>query len=128
MMNNQNISVSSPVQSTDEQPVISSRPPVLPPEGNGHLLARLSPFWRDRLVEGGLVLSMMLYYLIHSPLLSLPFLLIFTLLSWYRLSFAIALLPLTLPYYLEAYQKTVVGSAMFSLTEIALSICVVVGL
>jgi O-antigen ligase len=125
-MNNQNISVSSPAQSTDERPVISSRPPAFPPEGNRHLLARLSPFWQDRLVEGGLVLSMILYYLIHSPLLSLPFLLIFALLSWYRLSFAIALLPLTLPYYLEPYQKVVVGSAMFSLTEITLSICVVV--
>ncbi len=126
MMNNRNISVSSPAQSTDERPALSSRPPVPSPQGNGQLLARLSPFWRDRLTEGGLVLSMVLYYLIHSPLFSLPFLLIFALLSWYRLSFAIALLPLTLPYYLEAYQKTIIGSAMFSLTEITLSICVVV--
>src|SRR5260370_14910841 len=76
------------------------------------LLRGLSPFWHDRLVETGLILSMGLYYLVgnvhfgagnflHLPpyLYSFPFLAIFAFLSWYRLPFALALMPLALPYY-----------------------------
>lgn len=123
-MKNHNISVPLPVDNIDEQSPTASRPPVIPPEGKGNFTSRLSPFWRDRLIEGALILSMALYYSIHNPLLSLPFLLIFAVLSWYHLSFTIALLPLTLPYYL--YQKAVIGSEMFSLAEITLGICVLV--
>jgi len=96
-----------------------------------------SSFWRDRFVELGLILSMALYYVVGnthlqipvlpslfmrithvSPLLSLPFLLIFAVLCWFRLPFAVALLPLSLPYYL--LQKTVYSHYNFSLVEIAL--------
>src|SRR5713226_7594481 len=109
-----------------------------PPTTNTRLSRKLSPFWHDRLVEAGLILSMALYYIVGNenlgtgrlfhlnPLLSLPFLLIFALLGWYRLSFAVALLPLALPYYLQ--QKTVISHYSFSIAEIALAICVLVAL
>jgi putative inorganic carbon (HCO3(-)) transporter len=103
-------------------------------------------FWRDRLVEAGLILSMALYYVVgnknlqHVPvlssvfshltpipsLLSLPFLLIFALLCWYRLPVAVALLPLSLPYYL--IQKNVASHYNFSLVEITLWTCIAVAL
>jgi len=95
-----------------------------------------SSWWRNRLFEVGLILSMLCYYVVgnpnfHSgflaslnPLFALPFLLLFALLAWYRLSFAIALLPLTLPYYL--YQKGIIGNIRFSLSEITLGICVLI--
>lgn len=93
-------------------------------------------FWWDRLVEGGLVLSLALYYIFcnsnvpfgffpHADaLLSLPFWLVFAVFCWYRLPIAIALLPLTLPYYL--YQKPIIGTTRFSLAEIALATCVLI--
>ncbi|HEY4032497.1 MAG TPA: O-antigen ligase family protein, partial [Ktedonobacteraceae bacterium] len=116
---------------------------------------RTSSFWQHRLIEGGLILSMALYYLVgnpnidvpgHSqaaqllaslaqhvnPLYSLPFLFIFVLLSWYRLPFAIALLPLSLPYYYiqkTVYQTTIHGKThviAFSLVEITLWTCIAV--
>lgn len=108
-----------------------------PPPRNS-LLAKVSPFWRDHFIEAGLILSIALYYITGNanlgtggffhlnPLFSLPFLLIFAVLCWYRLSFAVALLPLALPYYL--LQKTVVGAYAFSLTEITLAVCLVVAL
>jgi putative inorganic carbon (HCO3(-)) transporter len=108
-------------------------------------------FWQDRLVEGGLVLSMALYYIVANPkvtlsrflylnfltplshlnpLFSLPFLLIFAVLCWYRLPFAVALLPFSLPYYLV--QKVVFvyqgRDFAYSLVEITLVICLVVSL
>jgi putative inorganic carbon (HCO3(-)) transporter len=116
----------------------SSQAPGSPPIAHIRLSKGLSPFWHDRLVETGLILSMFLYYLVGNenlgtgrlfhvnPLLSLPFLFIFALLCWYRLSFAVALLPLALPYYLQ--QKTVVSHYSFGLAEIALATCVVVAL
>lgn len=94
-----------------------------------------SAYLRNRLVEVGLILSMLCYYVVGNPnlpsgwlsslnpLFALPFLLLFALLAWYRLAFAIALLPLSLPYYL--YQKNIVGNIRFSLTEIILATCVV---
>jgi len=109
-----------------------------PPTANARLLKGLSPFWHDRIIEAALVLSMALYYVVGNanlgtgrlfqlnPLISLPFLLIFALLCWYRLSFAVALLPLALPYYLQ--QKTVVGHYSFNIAEITLVICVGVAL
>ncbi|HLL80948.1 MAG TPA: hypothetical protein VKT25_15670, partial [Ktedonobacteraceae bacterium] len=60
-----------------------------------------SPFWRDRLIELGMVLSMACYYVVGNtnlgsgrlfhinPLLTLPFLLVFAVLCWFRLSFAV---------------------------------------
>ncbi len=109
-----------------------------PPPTTSRLVKGLAPFWHDRIIEAALVLSMALYYVVGNanlgtgrlfqlnPLISLPFLLIFALLCWYRLPFAVALLPLALPYYLQ--QKTVVGHYSFSIAEIALAICVGVAL
>ncbi len=118
--------------------------PAEPPPDSGHKAeAEFSPFWRNRLVEGGLIVSIALYYMLgnanihigrftfaHSltahPLYTLPLLLIFGLLCWYSLPVAVALLPLSLPYY--AQQKVVYGHYAFSLVEIALATCVVVAL
>jgi O-antigen ligase len=114
-----------------------------PPLSVWPFLRGLSPFWHDRLIELGLILSMGLYYLVgntnfgaasifHIPpyLYSLPFLAAFAVLSWYRLSFAVALLPLALPYYM--YQKTVfsLGSRdlNFGLGEISVVVCALVAL
>lgn len=109
-----------------------------PPPYTFKLLRGISPFWHDRLLEAGLILSMGLYYLVgnvhlgagdflHLPpyLYSFPFLAIFACLSWYRLPFALALLPLTLPYYYMA-PKTVFSHYEFSLIEISLYTCVLV--
>jgi putative inorganic carbon (HCO3(-)) transporter len=116
----------------------ASQTPHNPPPDRVGLLTSLSPFWHDRLIEAGLILSMALYYFTGNqhlgtshffhlnPLYSLPFLLIFAVLCWYRLSFAVALLPLTLPYYL--LQKTVIGSYAFSMAEITLAVCLLVAL
>ena len=109
-----------------------------PPAAHSQLLKGLTPFWHDRLIEAGLILSITLYYVIGNenlgsgrlfhlnPLISLPFLLVFALLCWYRLPFAIALLPLSLPFYLQ--QKTVISHYSFSIAEIAFLTCLVVAL
>ena len=100
----------------------------------------VSSFWSDRLFEFGLILSMALYYIVGNPniklhlgaitqinpLFSLPFLLLFGILCWYRLPFALALFPLTLPYYL--LQKTIIGNTKFSLAEITIYTCLLVAL
>src|SRR5579875_820742 len=95
-----------------------------------------SPFWLDRLLEAGLILSLALYYSAGNthlgsgpffhlpPLWTLPFLLIFMILCWYRPATAIALLPLSLPFYL--LQKTVVNHYSFSAAEITLWSCLAV--
>ncbi|MGB8343901.1 MAG: O-antigen ligase family protein [Ktedonobacteraceae bacterium] len=111
-------------------PEQSSTPP-------GKRAVGLSGFSRDFLVGLGMVLAMALYYVIGNPniaytgiiarvnpLVSLPFLLIFLVLCWYRLPLALALLPLTLPYYL--HPKTVFDQYNFSLAEITLLVCVLV--
>ena len=114
-----------------------------PPDGSRRGNTWLTPFWHDRLVEGGLILSLALYYVIGNqnihighfsfapslfahPLYTLPFLLVYALLCWYRLPFAVALLPLFLPYY--AQQKNVYAHYAFSLAEITLATCVAVAL
>ena len=99
-------------------------------------------FWHMRIVEGGIILSMALYYFVGNPnihipslhlplqdlnpLYSLPFLLVFAVLCWYRLPVAIALLPLSLPYYY--IQKNVTQNLRFSLVEITLYTCIGIGL
>src|SRR6266566_9660695 len=127
----------------DEQEVIDGVDSELdvsinPPVDSGKHFKGISLFWHDRLVEAGLILSMVLYYVIGNanlgsgylfqlnPLFSAPFLLLFALLCWYRLPFAIALLPLTLPYYL--LHKTIVSHYSFSLAEITLGACLLVAL
>jgi putative inorganic carbon (hco3(-)) transporter len=99
-------------------------------------------FWRMRFIEAGMFISMALYYIVANPnihigslhiplqnlnpLYSLPFLLIFAILCWFRLPVAIALLPVSLPYYY--IQKNVTQSARFSLVEITLYTCVAIAL
>ncbi len=136
-MNNNITTVDAQQQNT----VLGS--PTKPPAVHRRMSTWFSPFWHDRLVESGLILSMALYYVVsnpnvhvghfsltsslfHNPLSSLPFLLIFAVLCWYRLPFAVALLPLSLPYYLQ--QKMVFRHYEFSLVEITLATCVVVAL
>ena len=115
-----------------------------PPPSRVRWLEQLSPFWHDRLIEAGLILSMGLYYLVGNPnfgagdflhlppyLYSLPFLAIFAILSWYRLAFTVALMPLALPYYFLA-PKAIFSLGKrnfeFSLAEITLIVCVLVAL
>src|SRR5438874_229342 len=110
-MSSQNPSALPSIDADAQQTVDGQQNISLPPEdrdGNG---VGLAPFWQDRLFEGALILSMGLYYTVGNPnlffgifpnanpLYSLPFLLAFAVLCWYRLPFAIALLPLALPYY-----------------------------
>ncbi len=139
---NENRTIDITALDTIKQKVVLSSP-TQPPSANRRINTRWSPFWHDRLVEGGLILSMALYYVVsnpnihighlsftsslfHNPLSSLPFLLIFAVLCWYRLPFAVALLPLSLPYYLQ--QKVVFRHYEFSLVEITLATCVLVAL
>src|SRR5436305_81548 len=122
------------IDGVDSELDVSIKPPV----DSGKHFKGISLFWHDRLVEAGLILSMALYYVIGNanlgsgylfqlnPLFSAPFLLLFALLCWYRLPFAIALLPLTLPYYL--LHKTIVSHYSFSLAEITLGVCLLVAL
>jgi len=124
-------------KTTDDTEANPQESNSLPP-GRSRLLKGLSPFWHDRLIEAALILSVALYYIVGNerlgtgslfdlnPLVSLPFLLIFAVLCWYRLSFAVALLPLALPYYL--LPKTMVGHYSFSLAEIVLGTCLLVAL
>jgi len=110
--------------------------PTNPPGVNGKHSKGIPLFWHDRLIEASLLLSMALYYVIGNtnlgsnaifhvnPLYTLPFLLVFAVLCWYRLPFALALLPLALPYYLK--HKTVYSHYSFSPAEIAFGVCVLV--
>src|SRR5438270_4927383 len=93
-------------QLTDDVDV-SDHPPVDSSRG----WQKLSPFWQNRSVEVGMILALGCYYVVGNsnlggnsiftlnPLLSLPFLLAFAVLAWYRLPFAVALLPITIPYF-----------------------------
>jgi len=142
-MSSKNISSPLPDASAtvQERDISNMNAPVPPPTGSDKKTAQFSPFWRDRLFEAGLIISMALYYVIGNPhiplgvpasiadmnpLFSLPFLLLFGVLCWYRLPFALALLPLSLPFY--GMQKLVFGSYNFSLAEITLATCLVVAL
>jgi putative inorganic carbon (hco3(-)) transporter len=110
------------------------------PTGNGRKLPTLISFWRERFFEGGLILSLLLYYIVGNPklpylyiapigpllnqLIALPFLVIFAVLCWYRLPVAIALLPLTLPFYLQ--QRAIIGEISFSIAEVTLAVCLII--
>jgi putative inorganic carbon (hco3(-)) transporter len=143
--------VRTPTLAADETPVEPGETPLPPVEGVYNppppytlkFLRSLSPFWHDRLIEAGLILSMGLYYLVGNPnfgagaflhlppyLYSFPFLAIFACLAWYRLAFAVALQPLALPYYYV--QKTVFSAGShhldFGLAEISLAVCALVAL
>src|SRR3989442_3565647 len=66
--------VSSPSSDIEKQTEQDRITPPVPPQGpgdQGRLLDRLPPFWHDRLVEAGLILSLGLYYIVcHSNLCS----------------------------------------------------------
>jgi putative inorganic carbon (HCO3(-)) transporter len=138
VMSSQNPSALPSIDADELQAANELQETTLPPEGKDRGPMRLSPFWRDRLFEGAMIISMGLYYTVGNPnlyfgifpnvdpLYSLPFLLIFAVLCWYRLPFAIALLPLALPYYY--LQKVVFSHYAFSLVEVTLGICVAVAL
>jgi putative inorganic carbon (HCO3(-)) transporter len=124
---------------TDEQiehDELVVKPSDTPPVDHLQEIDKRSPFWRDRLVELGMVLSMACYYVVGNtnlgsarifhinPLLTLPFLLIFAVLCWFRLSFAVALIPMAVPYYF--LEKPVISHYEFELAEIALGVCLLV--
>jgi putative inorganic carbon (hco3(-)) transporter len=160
-MNNQNIPLSRTYLPACVQDInqhtheLDTRPPIISIPSPSMPSMSTSLFWQQRLTEGGFILSMALYYLVGNPnikipghmqvfesltflaqhvnpLYSLPFLFIFALLSWYRLPFAIALLPLSFPYYYiqkTVYQTTLHGkthTVAFSLVEITLWTCIAV--
>ncbi|HET9999820.1 MAG TPA: hypothetical protein VFQ36_02935, partial [Ktedonobacteraceae bacterium] len=139
-MNSQNLispSDSSQNQDSKDAPASDVQPSDHPPVDGGSW-QRLAPFWQNRLVEAGMILSLGCYYVIGNgnlggsriftlnPLFSLPFLVIFALLAWYRLPFAVALLPITIPYYY--LEKPVYSHYQFELAEIALGVCLVIAL
>src|SRR6266536_4000352 len=142
-MNSQNSSLPLPDVNSDSSETETDTPSsssAHTPSGSGRNFITLTPFWRERSFEVGLVLSMLLYYVVGNPnlhilyfshlslllnqLISVPFLLIFGLLCWYRLPVAIALLPLSLPFYL--LRKVVIKNAALSLAEVTLATCLVV--
>lgn len=81
----------------------------------------------DRLVELGVCLPMLAFFYWptswpRTPALLL--LLVVAVLAWLRLEIAVALIPLTLPYYLLLQPLRTSGSPAFSLGELGLFICV----
>ena len=137
-MHGQNPSVTPSITAEVQQMTDRPQGKALPPVNTGRGVMGLTAFWQDRLFEFGLILSMALYYVVGNPnlqfgilpkinpLYSVPFLLLFAVLSWYRLPFAIALLPLSVPYYY--LQKMVVSHLAFSLVEVTLGICLIVAI
>ncbi len=87
-----------------------------------------------------MIASIGLYYLIGNwnlgsnavfhmnPLYSYPFLAIFAVLCWYRLPFAVALLPLTLPYYLLPKPLLNHYTYSFSIAQITFGICFIMAI
>ncbi|HLW01566.1 MAG TPA: O-antigen ligase family protein [Ktedonobacterales bacterium] len=92
------------------------------------MIARLGQSdWRswlpERLIELLLGLSMLLFALWQQPPASLVLLVCAAVLAWIRLEIAIALVPLTLPYYLDLEPLRSGGSLSFSVGELAILIC-----
>src|SRR5258707_9456213 len=77
-------------------------------------------------IVAGMLLSLAAYYLVPAPLLSLPPLLVFVVLVWFRLEVALCLLPMTFPFWYVP--KQVAGQAFFPLSEIVLAVCMAVAL
>ncbi|HKV57608.1 MAG TPA: O-antigen ligase family protein, partial [Ktedonobacteraceae bacterium] len=140
-MNSQDL-ISASDSSQDQDPQDASGSDVQladhPPVDHRRGWQRLAPFWQNRLIEAGMILSLGCYYVVGNgnlggsriftlnPLLSLPFLLLFALLAWYRLPFAVALLPITIPYYY--FEKPVYSHYQFELAEIVLGVCIAIAL
>lgn len=69
----------------------------------------------------GMLVGLAWFALVPAPLLDLPGLALFLVCAWRRLDLALCVLPLTFPYWFVP--KTVVGSKVFPLSEIALVCC-----
>jgi putative inorganic carbon (HCO3(-)) transporter len=92
------------------------------------MVARLTQSdWRswlpERLVELGLCLSLILFARWQQPPASLLLLVCAAALAWVRIEIAIALLPLTLPYYLDLVPLSYSASSSFSVGELSILIC-----
>ncbi|HEU5200154.1 MAG TPA: O-antigen ligase family protein [Ktedonobacterales bacterium] len=81
-----------------------------------------------RFIGVGLLLCFALFFFWQQPPASLLLLVVAACLAWIRIEVAIALLPLTFPYYLDLKPLTASGSPSFSLIELALFICLGVAL
>jgi putative inorganic carbon (hco3(-)) transporter len=80
--------------------------------------------WLDRreaLMIVAMVLGLAYFYLIPWPVLALPGLICFGLLAWKRLDIALALLPLTFPFWYVP--KRLFDNKVFPLSEIILAVC-----
>jgi O-antigen ligase len=75
---------------------------------------------------GAMVLGLAYFYCVPVPVLALPGLLLFAVLAWSRLDMALALLPLTFPFWYVP--KRLFGDKVFPLSEIVLALCVVLAL
>ena len=82
----------------------------------------------ERLVELLLCLSVLLFARWQHPPASFLLLLCAMVLAWLRIEIAIALVPLTLPYYLDLESLVSKGAPQFSVGELAILICVGVAL
>jgi putative inorganic carbon (hco3(-)) transporter len=81
--------------------------------------------WLDRreaLIIAVMVLGLAYFYLIPWPLLALPGLICFGFFAWKRLDIALALLPLTFPFWYVP--KRLFEDKVFPLSEIILAVCV----
>lgn len=81
-----------------------------------------------RFIGVGLCLSFMLFFFWHHPPASLLLLVVAAVLAYLRLEVAVALLPLTFPYYEKLQPLSASGYPAFSLTELGLFICLGVAL
>lgn len=79
---------------------------------------------RDRTLAILLTAGLAFYYLVPSPLVSLPGVLLFAVCAWRRPPLALSLLPLTFPFWYVP--KRVAGAVVFPLSEIALAVCAAV--
>ena len=80
----------------------------------------------DAPVIVGMIVGLAYFYLVPLPLLAMPGLVWFGLLAWKRLDAALALLPLTFPFWYVP--KRLFDDKVFPLSEIALAICVVLAI
>src|SRR5215467_16301246 len=71
---------------------------------------------------GAMVLSLAYFYCVPVPVLALPGLLLFAVLAWSRLDMALAILPLTFPFWYVP--KRLFDGKVFPLSEIVLVVCV----
>jgi putative inorganic carbon (hco3(-)) transporter len=81
---------------------------------------------REALIVVAMVFGLAYFYLVPSPLLALPGLIFFTLLAWKRLDVALALLPLTFPFWYVP--KRLFDAKVFPLSEIVLAVCILLAI